>query len=93
MGYIDKLIETLKEACKPMEDDKKIPFGLLLDLLGRDDTEVTLYSYDEEDYLTGRAGSELWGGLEDRLVTYIKANGEDELCAWLQLEAGDDDQD
>ncbi|MBQ6358937.1 MAG: hypothetical protein IJI97_08340 [Clostridia bacterium] len=89
MSYIDQLMKQLKEACKPMEETTTITFGTVLDLLGRDETEVTLYTYDEMDYLTGRADSELWGGLEERQISFIKANGEDNLCAWLHKEAGD----
>ena len=90
MSYIERLIKTLKEACEPMEETATITFGTILDLLGRDETEVTLYTYDEMDYLTGQADSELWGELEKRNISRIKANGEDNLCVWLHKEDNDD---
>ena len=64
-----------------MKEKRKITFGDILDLLGRDSTEVELRMGD--DNLTGAADSRLWRNLEDELVVNIGAD-EDGLTVWLK---------
>lgn len=86
MSYIDKLMKELKEAC--MEEKKIITFGDVLELLGRNDTEIVLTTKDELDSLTGSAGSELWGQLEERPICGIFPE-DDTLKVWLEDEDGE----
>ena len=87
MRYIDKLMEALKEAC--MEEKTVITFGMILDLLDRDETEVTLFDLCGNN-LTGSADSPLWESLEDMAVQsiHVEDNG---LQVVAEYEEDDDE--
>lgn len=72
-----------------MEEKKLICLRDILDLLGRDQTMVTLYL--GEDDLVGNADCPLWEPLEDREVEFIGVNGADGLDVFLRTEAKDDE--
>lgn len=66
-----------------MKEKRKITFGDILDLLGRDSTEVELRMGD--DNISGSADSRLWKQLEPARVVNIGAD-EDGLTVWLEEE-------
>ena len=88
MGYIDMLIEKLKEACEPMVEKKIITLGDILDLLDRDDTKITLRK-TEADGLKGSASSSLWATLEELPVDAISISM-GTLEVWLASEEDGD---
>ena len=81
MAYIDRLIEQLKEAC--MEEKKTITLGDILDLLGPDSTDITVYESDGAASLTGPADCTLWEALEDLPVGSIGVDVST-LDIWLE---------
>lgn len=72
-----------------MSAKRTITFGDILDLLGRDDTEVTLC--DGNDDITGAASSGLWAHLEERTVVNITPEDGNSLTVWLEKEGDDHD--
>ena len=66
-----------------MKGKHKFTFGDILDLLGRDSTEVELRMGD--DNISGSADSRLWKRLEPARVVNIGAD-EDGLTVWLEEE-------
>ena len=75
------LLEKFKEAC--MEEKVTITLGNILDLLGRDDTDLTVYEpLDTECALRGPAVCDLWERLEDLPVQSIGVDS-DVLEVWL----------
>ena len=67
-----------------MKGKHKFTFGDILDLLGRDSTEVELRIGDK-DNISGAADSRLWKRLEPARVVNIGAD-EDGLTVWLEEE-------
>ena len=85
MSFIERLIETLKEACEPMEEKKIITLGDVLDLLDEDresDEEIIVHDKDDNE-VSGPMCSELWKPHEDRRVDAIGAKI-NSLEIWLE---------
>lgn len=85
MSFIERLIETLKEACEPMEEKKIITLGDVLDLLDEDresDEEIIVHDKDDNK-VSGPMCSELWKLHEDRPVANIGAT-KGSLVIWLE---------
>ena len=73
--FRDRKAAKEAEPVPPQPERRRITFGEILDLLGRDpETEIVLW--DGTSSLTGRADSRLWRNIEDEIVAGIGANDE-----------------
>ena len=66
-----------------MSAKRTITLGDILDLLGRDSTEVSVRDLHNDESLTGNAKCKLWSTLEGMIVKGITPT-EDGLDVWLK---------